>query len=244
METTTIIRRRGAVILAVDVYLAQNVAMLTLDDNGYFVTGSDTDVGKTYVACQIVRQLLSLGHVVETRKPVESGCDLSAEGKLIAHDALALQQANDNRESIERIAALRYRAAIAPHRAARLENQKIYLDEIIDACKRSNPGHHLIVEGAGGFYSPLAENGLNADLATALQLPVIVVVNDRIGAVNQALMTVQAVQSRHLRVAAIILNQVEIQTEDSMDNATDLQTLCCSPLFCCAYAGQLQAIFG
>lgn len=217
--------------------------MIPLDDNGYFITGSDTDVGKTYIACQIVRQLVQQGIDVETRKPAESGCVVSANGDLVSHDALALQQANDDRESIERIAAYRYRAALAPPRAARLENEEIRIEQLIDACERDHPGHRLIVEGAGGFYSPLAENGLNADLASALQLPVIIVVNDRIGAVNQSLMTIQAVESRHLSVAAIVMNQVEAVTDASMDNAADLQAHCRHALFCCAHGDSLPRLF-
>ena len=217
--------------------------MIPLDDNGYFITGSDTDVGKTYIACQVVRQLVQRGVEVETRKPVESGCELSASGDLITHDALALQQANGNRESIERIAAYRYRAALAPPRAARLENREILIEQLLDACERDHPEHRLIVEGAGGFYSPLAENGLNADLASALQLPVIIVVNDRIGAVNQALMTTQAVESRQLRVAAIVLNQVEPLADTQMDNAMDLQKQCNQALFRCAHGDSLHRLF-
>ena len=217
--------------------------MIPLDDNGYFITGSDTDVGKTYIACEIVRQLVRQGGNVETRKPAESGCVVSAAGDLIPHDALALQQANDNRESIERITAYRFRAALAPPRAARLENREIRIEQLIDACERDQPEHCLILEGAGGFYSPLAENGLNADLASALQLPVVIVVNDRIGAVNQALMTIQAVESRQLRVAVIVLNQVEPITDAAMDNATDLQAHCNHALFCCAHDGSLPRLF-
>ena len=217
--------------------------MIPLDDYGYFITGSDTDVGKTYIACQVVCQLVQLGVKVETRKPVESGCVESANGELATHDALALQQANDNRESIERIAAYRYRAALAPPRAAGLENEQIRIEQLIDACERDQPEHCLIVEGAGGFYSPLAENGLNADLASALQLPVIIVVNDRIGAVNQALMTLQAVESRQLRVVAIILNQVEAVTDAAMNNAADLQAHCNHALFRCAHGDSLPRLF-
>jgi dethiobiotin synthetase len=217
--------------------------MIPLDENGYFITGSDTDVGKTYIACQLVRQLVQQGVEVETRKPVESGCEMSANGELITHDALALQQANGNRETIDRIAAYRYRAALAPPRAARLENREILIEQLLDACEVDHPQHRLIVEGAGGFYSPLAENGLNADLASALQLPVIIVVNDRIGAVNQALMTIQAVESRQLRVAAIVLNQVEPVTDAQMDNAMDLQKQCSQALFCCAHGASLPRLF-
>ncbi|MCP4388216.1 MAG: dethiobiotin synthase, partial [Gammaproteobacteria bacterium] len=199
--------------------------------------------GKTYIACQIVGQLRAAGLVIETRKPAESGCLSGPNGEMLSHDAAALRKANANHESIERIAPYRFHAALAPHRAARLEGKRVKMHDLIEACIRDNAENCLIVEGAGGFYSPLAENGLNADLAEALQLAVIVVVNDRIGAVNQALMTLQAVASRHLRVAAIILNQVNPVTDNNMDNAADLKTYCELPVFCCAHGEPLAQIF-
>lgn len=216
--------------------------MIALDNKGYFLTGSDTDVGKTYIACEIVRQLDQRGIDVATRKPAESGCVMSGD-ELLTHDAAALQEANGHRESIERIAPYRFRAALAPPRAARLENRTLYLENLVEACNQDHPEHLLVVEGAGGFYSPLAENGLNADLASALQLPVIIVVNDRIGAINQALMTAEAVQNRHLRVAAIVLNEVEKPLDDAMANATDLKAHCNLPIFCCAHTRSLPALF-
>ena len=217
--------------------------MIRFDSQGYFITGSDTDVGKTYIACEIIRQLCQQGVEVETRKPAESGCVESDGGGLVTHDAAALQQANASQETLERINPYRYRAALAPHRAARLEGQTIKLQALIDACSRDDPAHCLIVEGAGGFYSPLAEDGRNADLASALQLPVIIVVNDRIGAVNQALMTLQVVKSRQLQVAAVILNEVTAITERDMDNATDLLPYCDCPIFCCGFNAELAPIF-
>lgn len=217
--------------------------LLSPDASGYFVTGTDTDVGKTYIACQIVTQLATLGFTVETRKPAESGCAIES-GESITHDAAALRGANHYRETIERIAPHRFRAALAPHRAARLEGKILYLEQLLDACARDEPSSCLLVEGAGGFYSPLAENGLNADLASALQLPVFIVVNDRIGAVNQALMTLRAVESRSLPVAAIILNQVEPEIDQDMDNLADLRQWCRQPLFRCDHGGSLPQIFG
>ncbi len=230
-------------MLAVGWQLAENAGMLAPDSNGYFITGSDTDVGKTYIACEIVRQLCARGFLVETRKPVESGCAEDANGNLVTHDAAALQSANQNREPLERIVAFRLRAALAPHRAARLEGSELFIEALIDACIRYDPTARLIVEGAGGFYSPLAENGLNADLASALQLPVIIVVDDRIGAVNQALLTLQAVESRHLVVAAIILNQVGSEHEAGMDNLADLEACCALPVFRCQYGASLPPVF-
>ena len=217
--------------------------MISIDANGYFITGSDTDVGKTYIACQIVEQLHAAGLAVETRKPAESGCLANAADGFGAQDAAALRRANGERESIERIAPYRFRAALAPHRAARLEGCELELAQLVDACGRDDPDSCLLVEGAGGFYSPLAADGLNADLACALQLPVIAVVDDRIGAVNQALMTAAAVGARGLRVAAIVLNQVSTGHEDGMDNATDLAAYCELPVFRCAHGARLPRMF-
>ena len=217
--------------------------MIALDQNGYFVTGSDTDAGKTYVGCEIVRQLFAAGIGLETRKPAESGCQAGANGELLTHDAAALRVANGEREAIERIAPFRLRAALAPHRAARLENREIRLQQLIDACQRDDDRNRLIVESAGGFLSPLAEDGLNADLAAALQLPAIVVVRDRIGAVNQALMTVEAVASRGLEVAAVILNRVDARIEPGMDNTADLRAWCDLPVFSCAHGHSLTPLF-
>lgn len=218
--------------------------MIQADPRGYFITGSDTDVGKTYISCQIIKQLRNQGMEIETRKPAESGCVESADGSLITNDAAALQQANDSREAIDRINPYRFRAALAPHRAARLEGRTIELQSLVDACSRDDPAHCLIVEGAGGFYSPLAEDGLNADLACALQLPVIIVVNDRIGAVSQTLLTLQAVSSQKLHLAAVILNQVSAMTNSDMDNAADLKSYCASPLFRCGFNEELAPMFG
>jgi len=217
--------------------------MISVDANGYFITGSDTDVGKTYIACQIVEQLLAAGLAVETRKPAESGCLAEVDDGLGAQDAAALRRANGKRESIERIAPFRFRAALAPHRAARLEGRDLRLAQLVDACSRDDAASCLLVEGAGGFYSPLAADGLNADLACALQLPVIAVVDDRIGAVNQALMTAAAVAARGLRVAAIVLNQVSASNTDGMDNAADLAEHCDLPLIRCAHGARLPRMF-
>ncbi|MGD8350788.1 MAG: dethiobiotin synthase [Gammaproteobacteria bacterium] len=217
--------------------------MIEPDPSGYFITGSDTDVGKTYIACEIVRQLRAGGLTVETRKPAESGCEPDANGELQTHDAHALRQANDNLETIERIAPYRFRAALAPPRAARLEGFELRLAQLIDACGRERADSRLIVEGAGGFYSPLAADGLNADLAFALRLPVIAVIDDRIGAVNQSLMTIAAIASRGLPIAALVLNQVSAATDAGMDNAADLAAYSDLPLFSCAHGARLQAMF-
>jgi len=230
-------------MLVVDRLLAQNKTMISIHPAGYFITGSDTDVGKTYIACELIRQLRNLEIKVETRKPVESGCSIDKSGELIPADALKLQAANNNLETIERIAPYRFKAALAPPRAAALEGCHLQIADLLNACSLDDSNNTLIVEGAGGFYSPLAQNGLNADLASLLQLAVIIVINDRIGAVNQALMTIQAVESRHLMIAAIIMNQVNEEIENDMDNSEDLRSLCNYSMFRCRHNEKLETVF-
>jgi dethiobiotin synthetase len=230
-------------LLEVAELLEQNVAMIPIHSSGYFITGSDTDVGKTYITCEIVNQLSQFGLTLETRKPAESGCALDESEQMIAADGLKLQQANQHRESIDRITPFKFRAALAPHRAASLEGRQLRINHLHDACSRDDRDSTLIVEGAGGFYSPIANDGLNADLAGLLQLPVIIVINDKIGAVNQALLTIQAIENRGLTIAAIILNQVETNITADMDNFEDLLMHCEYAVFCCGYQQTLRTIF-
>lgn len=217
--------------------------MIDITKSGYFITGSDTDVGKTYIGCELIRQMRQLGTAIEVRKPAESGCIPDETGQLIAADATKLSAANNDAESMSRVAANRFKAALAPHRAARLEGRKLLIADLIDACSRDDDDKLLFVEGAGGFYSPIAEDGLNADLASCLQLSTIIVVNDRVGAVNQALLTIQAVESRYLPIAAVILNRVEAEHEKGMDNVADLVPHCTYPVFHCDYQQVLPPIF-
>ena len=217
--------------------------MISANQSGYFITGSDTDVGKTYIACELIRQMRQLNLEIEVRKPVESGCLSDSTGRLIANDAMKLQAANENCEPVEKIALYRFKAALAPHRAARLEGRHLYTADLLAACELDSPNHSLIVEGAGGFYSPLSEDGLNADLASLLQLPVIIVVNDRIGAVNQALMTIQAVERQHLNIAIVILNQVVEPDDNDMDNVVDLKCHCDYPILRCEHRQGLGPLF-
>ena len=217
--------------------------MISANHSGYFITGSDTDVGKTYIACELILQLRGLGLKLEVRKPTESGCPVGESGSLIACDALKLQAANENCETVEKIAPYRFQAALAPHRAARLEGAQLYTSDLLAACALDSRDHCLIVEGAGGFYSPLSEDGLNADLACLLQLPVIIVVSDKIGALNQALMAIQAVESRHLSIALVIVNQVDKPGDNNMDNLSDLSALCAYPVVRCKHRQHLEPVF-
>lgn len=201
---------------------------------GIFVTGTDTDVGKTRIATALARQLNAQGIRVVPRKPVESGCRKS-DGELIPADALALQLAADYAGELSEVCAYRFEAALSPVRAARMIGQKITLAHLQRACTTQDQNGFVLVEGAGGFYSPLAEDGLNADLAEALQLPVLLVADDRLGCINQILLSAEAIAKRGLQLAAIVLNATTPQAPAGMDNAEDLRELIDAPVYSVAY---------
>lgn len=201
---------------------------------GLFITGTDTDVGKTYIACALARALTANNINVVPRKPVESGCQRQGH-KLIPADALALKQAAEYTGELDLVCPYRFEPAISPDRAAMLAKTPLTIEQLKVACL--NEVHpdtdFLLVEGAGGFYSPMCSDGLNADLAQALDLPVILVAEDRLGCINQILLSLEAIIARGLSAEAIILNRIQIPTHynQDMNNYSDLVKLIDLPVY-------------
>lgn len=188
---------------------------------GLFVTATDTGVGKTFVACSIARNWRALGLQVAPRKPVESGCSLR-DGERFPEDAARLAAAAGL--PLERLIEVnRYRLAepLAPDLAARLEGTPLYLDDLV-AASAGPPAAWRITEGAGGIYSPLCEDGLNADLAVALGDPVLLVAEDRLGTLSGTLLALEALDRRGLQVVAVVLNRRRTDVHPQMENREDL----------------------
>jgi len=197
---------------------------------GIFITGTDTSVGKTYIACAIAQQLQQAGVNVVPRKPIESGCQLN-DNELIPTDALALKKAANYNGSLAQICPFRFAPAISPRRAAQLANQALSTHKVAQACALNlEDDAFLLVEGAGGFYSPLCEDGLNADLAVALELPIVLVAEDKLGCINHVLLSMQAIEARGLTLSAVILNQTHEANIELMDNFNELSDLLDCPL--------------
>ena len=199
---------------------------------GIFITGTDTHVGKTYIGTLLARQLLQQRISVIPRKPVESGCIVKGH-ELIPADAMALKNAAGYQGSLAEVCPFRFEPAISPQRAAHLANQALMTDKVAQACLQGidSDKDFLLVEGAGGFYSPLCEDGLNADLAQILDLPVLLVAEDKIGCINQILLNVQAIKTRELEVCAVVLNQIEDNKDHPfMNNQEDLSDLLSCPV--------------
>jgi dethiobiotin synthetase len=204
-------------------------------NRGLFVTGTDTGVGKTHVALVLARLLAALGVAVRPRKPAESGCPWQGE-RLFPQDAWALKMAAGAQESIETVCPFPFHPAVAPDRAARLAGQSLTLADLADACLSGvTETDFLLVEGAGGFYSPLAEDGLNADLTALLKLPVLLVAADRLGCIGHTLVTVEAIRRRGLSLAGVVLNRIFLHTDREMDNAAELERWLDAPVYRAPY---------
>lgn len=190
---------------------------------GLLVTGTDTGVGKTAIGAVLAQLLVTRGVAVKVRKPVESGC-AERDGRLFAHDAARLQAAARSSEALNVICPYPLRAAISPERAAALEGRHISLDDAVRACLHGvQPEDFLLVEAAGGFLSPLVRGARVAELAERLQLPVLLVVADRLGSLNQAMLSNEAIAARGLALAAVVLNRIDAEGPAGMDNGADLE---------------------
>jgi len=174
------------------------------------VTGTDTGVGKTYVACALARAARAAGLRVGVMKPAETGC-AEAGGVLEPADAQALRSAAGSELALELVCPYRYRSPLAPAAAAELDGMPAVEPGAIEAAYREIRAcsDFVLVEGAGGIRVPLAWGFDFADLAAALELEVVLVVGNRLGCLNAALLTLDFARSRGLRVLGYVLNDVE-----------------------------------
>jgi len=199
---------------------------------GIFITGTDTAVGKTTIGIQLARILRENGERVRARKPVETGCEKRAKGAILEpSDAVRLQVAAGALDALETVCPHRFEPQVSPEWASRLANRPLELGDLHAAClKGVGEGDFLLVEGAGGFYSPIARGALNADLAAGMGLPVLLVVADRLGAVNQTLLAIEAIHMRGLALLGVVLNQVSKPDNPFLDNHADLQRWLSAPV--------------
>jgi dethiobiotin synthetase len=198
---------------------------------GLFVTGTDTDCGKTYIACGIVRALRQTGLRVGVYKPVASGCPADRPQD---HDAWRLWDAAGRPGQLEVVCPQTFAAPLAPHLAARAEGREVDERRLMDGLSVWSAWDLVVVEGVGGLMSPVSDNLYVADLAAEFRLPLIVVVRDRLGAINQTLQTlITATTFCHgLDVAGIVLNTAtpDPAAAATLGTAAELRARCVPPL--------------
>ncbi len=173
---------------------------------GIFITGTDTGIGKTFVACGIAALLRESGYRVGVMKPAETGC-VEKDGVLFPEDAVKLKQASACDLPLDKICPYRYREPLAPSVAAEREGKQIDVDRLIAIYDEISAAHDLtLVEGAGGLIVPLLPSYTYVDLARVLKLPMLVVAPNRLGAINHLVLTLEHASSRGLRVLGYVLN--------------------------------------
>ena len=172
----------------------------------YFIVGTDTDCGKTYVTCQLVKHFQSQGYTSLAIKPVASGCLEKDDGTLISEDAQQLMHANGASEGD--ICPWRFKPAIAPHLAAEAVGLRLSAHAIMEFCseERFSSLDYLLIEGAGGLMVPLNEQETWLDFLTISQIPVILVVGMRLGCINHALLTILALTAHNIVCEGWIAN--------------------------------------
>lgn len=173
--------------------------------NVLFVTATGTDVGKTYVAAALVRELVRRGRPLEVVKPVLSGFDDAATsdaGRLLEAMGRPLSE-------LDRMSPLRFAAPLAPPSAARAEGRTLELATLAELCRARLGEHLLIVEGAGGVMSPLAEGATNLDLIVELDAEALLVAGSYLGSVSHTLTALEVLRARGVRVAALVISESE-----------------------------------
>ena len=204
--------------------------MSASNGRGVLVTGTDTGVGKTLVACALLQALATRGVRAVGMKPVAAGCE-EREGKLVNDDVAALVAASSVQGAPDLVNPYCFRPAVAPHLAAEHAGESISLDRIQRAyAALCNSADYVVVEGAGGLLVPLSRNEDFRDLAVVLGLPVIVVVGMRLGCLNHALLTAAALQERGLRFAGWIANSLEAAMPEFDGNLLALRQRLPAPL--------------
>lgn len=197
---------------------------------GFFVTGTDTDVGKTTIAAGLLRAARLAGLSTAAVKPLASGCEAGADG-LRNSDALALLAECSLPLSYAEVNPFAFAPAIAPHLAAREAGVPLKVEALAAAVQAvlAQQADFTLVEGAGGWRVPLDGQATLADLPIGLDLPVILVVGVRLGCINHALLTAEAIARDGLRLAGWVANVLDPQTSRLDDNLRTLTERLAAP---------------
>lgn len=183
-------------------------------NKGIFITGTDTGVGKTFVAAGLIKAIRGKGINVCPMKPVETGCR-KRDGELLPADAVKLLKASGLKESLDAVNPYRFRQPLAPAAAAENEGVVIKRSKIISACERLSKSYDFIViEGAGGIMTPVYKKYLCLDLIKKIGLPLIIVSRPGLGTINHTLLTIEAARSRGVNLHGVIINHAAYKGKD------------------------------
>lgn len=201
--------------------------------SGYFITGTDTDAGKTYVTCLLLDALKRAGHRAAGFKPFCCGD---------RGDAARLLQSSAEGVTLDEINPVWLKVPAAPYVAALMENRKLDLDAMRTAFDALAASHDtVLVEGAGGWEVPVAPGVTVAGFAQTLGLPIVLVVNNKLGALNHTLLTLKNIEARGLTCAGVILNHVRDERDPaSISNRAVLESFSAVPVIAEVMHGETE----
>ncbi|WP_422139136.1 dethiobiotin synthase [Endozoicomonas sp. ALC020] len=190
----------------------------------FFVTGTDTDAGKTFVTCVMLQAANEQGLKTLALKPVAAGSDETSDGPRNA-DALNLMSAMNIKLSYSQVNPVLFEAPIAPHIAAQEEGRRITVDRLTGFCRGALMTRHDLsfIEGAGGWRVPLNDREMLADLAKAMNLPVILVAGMKLGCISHSLLTVESILQSGCQLAGWVANQVDPDMSRFQENVEALK---------------------
>jgi dethiobiotin synthetase len=197
-----------------------------------FVTGTDTGVGKTFVACALAAALRAAGRDVGVMKPVASGCARAGDGRTICRDAELLVEAAGSRDAMDLVTPVAFEPPLAPAAAARALGLAVDRAKIIAAYRELAARHEiLLVEGIGGLLVPLDGRYTVRDLAAEMEARLIVVARNALGTINHTALTVEAARAGSLELAGVVLNSVPLAggaggDDSTTTNAREIELLC------------------
>jgi len=198
---------------------------------GFFIVGTDTGVGKTTVSLLLLKLFKKLGYTTAALKPIAAGAIKTKHG-LRNEDALLLQEVITTNWDYEKINPFIFEPPISPNFAAAKANSKLTVAKVVNACQPvlNSDADIIVVESAGGWLVPINQQQTMADLATAFNLPLILVVGLRLGCLNHTLLTYQAIKASGLKLAGWMANKIDPEMLCVDDNIKYLKDNIDAPL--------------
>ena len=190
----------------------------------FFITGTDTDAGKTLVCCALLKAAALAGYSTAAIKPVAAGASMTAGG-LRNQDALLLQAASTFQLPYEQVNPVCFSQAMAPHIAAKKNNKRLPVERLAGFCRgvMMHRANLTLIEGAGGWRVPLNDQEYMSDLVKQLKIPVILVVGMKLGCLNHALLTAEAIYRDGLHIAGWVANRLDPDMVCYEENRDTLQ---------------------
>ncbi|HEV2923198.1 MAG TPA: dethiobiotin synthase [Solirubrobacteraceae bacterium] len=193
---------------------------------GLFITGTDTGAGKTVLAAALIAAMAAAGEPVRAHKPAVTGLDEPSGSWPADHELLGAAAGMRP----EQVAPLRYGPAVSPRLAAELAGDRVEPAQMARSARAAGELGLLVVEGAGGLLSPLAEDYAVCDLASALGLPVLIAARPGLGTINHSLLTLRAARAAGLEVRAVVLtpwpaeaSRLELDNRDTIERVGDVE---------------------